>query len=43
MDYEEMTIVTGAKGSTLRMRVKRAVDALRDTLQAPLRAGVFHE
>lgn len=43
MDYEEMTIVTGAKGSTLRMRVKRAVDALRGTLQAPLRAGVFHE
>lgn len=43
MDYEEMTIVTGAKGSTLRMRVKRAVDALRDTLQASLRAGAFHE
>ncbi len=39
MDYEEMTIVTGAKGSTLRMRVKRAVDALR----LALRDGAFHE
>ncbi len=43
MDYEEMTLVTGAKGSTLRMRVKRAVDALRGKLQAPMAAGVFHE
>lgn len=43
MDYEEMTIVTGAKGSTLRMRVKRAIDTLRGKLQAPLAAGVFHE
>jgi RNA polymerase sigma-70 factor, ECF subfamily len=43
MDYEEMTIVTGAKGSTLRMRVKRAVDALRGKLQAPFAQGVFHE
>jgi len=43
MDYEEMTIVTGAKGSTLRMRVKRAIDALREKLQAPLAEGVFHE
>lgn len=34
MDYEEMSIVTGAKGSTLRMRVKRAVDTLRERLQA---------
>lgn len=39
MDYEEMTIVTGARGSTLRMRVKRAVDALR----VRLREGAFHE
>jgi RNA polymerase sigma-70 factor, ECF subfamily len=39
MDYEEMTIVTGAKGSTLRMRVKRAID----TLRAQLRDGAFHE
>ncbi len=29
LDYDEMTTVTGARGSTLRMRVKRAVDALR--------------
>lgn len=43
MDYEEMTLVTGAKGSTLRMRVKRAIDALRGRLQAPMAAGVFHE
>jgi hypothetical protein len=34
-----MTIVTGARGSTLRMRVKRAVDALR----ARLREGVLHD
>lgn len=33
MDYEEMTLVTGAKGSTLRMRVKRAIDTLRVRLQ----------
>lgn len=33
MEYEEMTIVTGAKGSTLRMRVKRAIDTLRVTLR----------
>ena len=39
MDYEEMTIVTGARGSTLRMRVKRAVDALR----VRLREGAIHE
>ena len=39
MDYEEMTIVTGAKGSTLRMRVKRAID----TLRTRLRDGAFHE
>lgn len=39
MDYEEMTIVTGARGSTLRMRVKRAMDALR----VRLREGAFHE
>lgn len=32
MDYEEMAIVTGARGSTLRMRVKRAVDTLRARL-----------
>lgn len=43
MEYEEMTIVTGAKGSTLRMRVKRAIDTLRVTLQAPLATGAFHE
>jgi len=39
LDYEEMTIVTGAKGSTLRMRVKRAIDALR----VRLRDGALHE
>jgi RNA polymerase sigma-70 factor (ECF subfamily) len=39
MDYEEMAIVTGAKGSTLRMRVKRAIDALR----VRLREGAMHE
>jgi RNA polymerase sigma-70 factor (ECF subfamily) len=39
MDYEEMAIVTGAKGSTLRMRVKRAIDALR----VRLREGAIHE
>ncbi len=39
MDYEEMTIVTGAKGSTLRMRVKRAID----TLRVRLREGALHE
>ena len=39
MDYEEMTIVTGARGSTLRMRVKRAVD----TLRARLREGAMRE
>ncbi len=39
MDYEEMTIVTGAKGSTLRMRVKRAID----TLRVILREGAIHE
>lgn len=39
MDYEEMAIVTGAKGSTLRMRVKRAIDALRERL----REGAIHE
>lgn len=39
MDYEEMTIVTGAKGSTLRMRVKRAID----TLRIILREGAIHE
>ncbi|BAH40940.1 RNA polymerase ECF-type sigma factor [Gemmatimonas aurantiaca T-27] len=39
MDYEEMTIVTGAKGSTLRMRVKRAID----TLRVVLREGAIHE
>lgn len=33
MEYEEMTAVTGARGSTLRMRVKRAVDALRQRLR----------
>ena len=38
-----MTIVTGAKGSTLRMRVKRAIEALRCMLQAPLNEGAFHE
>lgn len=43
MDYEAMTIVTGAKGSTLRMRVKRAIDTLRTALQAPRAAGVFYE
>jgi RNA polymerase sigma-70 factor (ECF subfamily) len=43
MDYEEMTIVTGAKGSTLRMRVKRAIDALRNRLHAPMREGAFHD
>jgi RNA polymerase sigma-70 factor (ECF subfamily) len=43
MDYEEMTIVTGAKGSTLRMRVKRAIDALRNRLDAPMREGAFHD
>lgn len=43
MDYDEMTIVTGAKGSTLRMRVKRAIDALRGKLQTPHKEGVFHE
>lgn len=39
MEYEEMTVVTGARGSTLRMRVKRAVDALRTRL----REGAYHE
>lgn len=39
LDYEEMTIVTGARASTLRMRVKRAVDALR----VRLREGAIHE
>jgi RNA polymerase sigma-70 factor, ECF subfamily len=39
MDYEEMAIVTGAKGSTLRMRVKRAID----TLRVRLREGAIHE
>lgn len=39
MDYEEMTIVTGARASTLRMRVKRALDALR----VRLREGAIHE
>ncbi len=39
MDYEEMTIVTGAKGSTLRMRVKRAID----TLRVRLRDAALHE
>ncbi len=39
MDYEEMTIVTGAKGSTLRMRVKRAID----TLRVRLKEGALHE
>lgn len=39
LDYEEMTIVTGARASTLRMRVKRAVDALR----VRLREGAMHE
>ncbi|WP_396223179.1 RNA polymerase sigma factor [Gemmatimonas sp.] len=43
MDYEEMTLVTGARGSTLRMRVKRAVDALRRSLQPTLSAGVSRE
>lgn len=43
MDYEEMTTVTGAKGSTLRMRVKRAVDALRGKLQTTMAEGVFHD
>lgn len=43
MDYEEMTIVTGAKGSTLRMRVKRAIDTLRGTLQVPMTEGALHE
>ena len=43
MEYDEMTIVTGAKGSTLRMRVKRAIDALRGKLQAPQNAGALHE
>jgi RNA polymerase sigma-70 factor (ECF subfamily) len=33
MDYEEMMLVTGARGSTLRMRVKRAVDTLRSKLR----------
>lgn len=39
MEYEEMTVVTGARGSTLRMRVKRALDALR----VRLREGALHE
>ena len=44
MDYEEMTIVTGARGSTLRMRVKRAVDALRVRLRdGVLTEGVLHD
>ena len=43
MEYDEMTIVTGAKGSTLRMRVKRAVDSLRGMLQATQNEGVFHD
>lgn len=33
MDYEDMAIVTGAGLSTLRMRVKRASDALRVRLR----------
>ena len=33
MDYDEMMLVTGARGSTLRMRVKRAVDTLRSKLR----------
>ncbi|MCC6243274.1 MAG: RNA polymerase sigma factor [Gemmatimonadaceae bacterium] len=32
MDYDEMTTITGAQGSTLRMRVKRAIDTLREQL-----------
>lgn len=39
MDYEEMAIVTGARGSTLRMRVKRAID----TLRVRLREGAIRE
>ena len=33
MDYDDMAIVTGANLSTLRMRVKRASDALRARLR----------
>jgi RNA polymerase sigma-70 factor, ECF subfamily len=33
MEYEDMAIVTGEKLSTLRMRVKRAADALRARLK----------
>jgi len=39
LDYDEMITVTGARGSTLRMRVKRACDALR----VRLREGETHE
>ena len=43
MDYDEMTTVTGAKGSTLRMRVKRAIDALRGKLQLQMNEGALYE
>ena len=38
LDYDEMMTVTGAQGSTLRMRVKRAIDALRTQLTTVPRA-----
>lgn len=33
LSYEDMAVITGARLSTLRMRVKRACDALRTQLQ----------
>ena len=47
LDYDEMTIVTGARVGTLRMRVKRALDALRIKLRVEppvqLHDGAAHE
>jgi RNA polymerase sigma-70 factor (ECF subfamily) len=38
MSYEEISEITGVGGSALKMRVKRACDALRDLLE-----GVYHD
>lgn len=39
MTYEEMTVVTGASESALKMRVKRACDRLRELLEGVSHAG----
>ena len=39
LDYNEMSIATGARAATLRMRCKRALD----TLRVRLRDGAFRE